>query len=272
MSFEPLNGSHAIAEVVFGLMLRRPFNRSEIEALANSHDRWRDMLPRLSRQSTVQFLMGAGGQLPPPEMLPTGAGGVLFDRVKPDGELAWRLSAQEQSLNVNCLEYSRWAEIWPQVRAFLKDASEVAAISTNPVTNVVLQYVDLFEWRDRSKSVRVNQLLDPDNPDLPSTAGQHGELWHVHQGWFRKENLPVPGQILERIHIDGVLSQAKMLPTVKIDIYLRLDLESPIKTSDLFKGNADTLFSYLHDTHKSILAKFLTKAAAERIGLKNAST
>ncbi|MER9107342.1 TIGR04255 family protein [Mesorhizobium sp. M0848] len=267
MSFEPISGKHAIVEAVFGVTLRRAFNSSEIEALVNSHDRWRGQVPKLSRQTMMQVAVGEGI---PPAFMQAPAGGVIFDRVKPDGTLAWRLSALDQSLLVNCGDYTRWAEVFPTTLALMTDAAEVAAISSNPITNLLLQYVDIFEWKDRNKSPRFDQILDLKSDWLPKNIGQSGHLWHVHQGWFRTEGLPMPGRLLERINFDGVMNQNNE-PALRIDSYLRLDLQNPIKSSDLFrKSQGREFFEFLHNSSKELISKFLTKAAQDRIAL-NAS-
>lgn len=267
MAFEPKSDNHAIVEVVFGLTFARRFTATEIDALAKSHSRWRDDLPRLNRSTIVQFMMSDGP--PPPDIqVPPPVGGITFDRIKPDGNLEWRLRADEQSLFVNCLLYSGWSDVWPRVRGYLSTASEIINLEENPIIAVLLQYIDVFEWAGKKESYQVDELFDLDSSLMVRSVTGKGHLWHLHQGWYRHENLPVDGRLLERVHIDGVEDGAGS-PTVKIDTYMQLQMRHPQLVRNFFGKNdpADHVFGGLHDQNKALLRSVLNKGMAERIGL-----
>lgn len=265
MTFEPKSKDHAIVEVVFGVQLARPLAPDEMEALAKAHDRWRDDLPKLGRLPVFQISIGdaPGGLIPQPVQ------GVSFERVKPDGNLDWRLRADSTALFVNCLSYDGWENVWPKTARFFKDACEVALASDNAVQGLILQYLDVFEWVNAADKYAVDALLSRDSQYLPGSLWNQGPFWHLHQGWYRSGNLPVNGRILERIHLDAVVDETGQ-PTVKMDTFLNLELGPDAHITDPFgvaSKHTDKLFNYLHDLNKDLVRAYINKDMAKRIGL-----
>lgn len=268
VTFQPKSGDHAIVEVVLGIQFARNFSAPELEGLAAAHDRWKERLPRLGRTAILQLHIG---DKPPPnasQLLPS-TGGVTFDRVKPDGNLEWRLRADEGSIYVNCLNYEGWDAVWPQARDYLREASEVVAHPENEVRGLVLQYVDVFEWVEEPDLYRVDALLDRESPFIPASLWEKEQLWHLHQGWYRSDNLPASGRLLERIHLDAVIDDEGK-PTVRMDTFLSLELNPLVNWKSLFvddQPEAERIFNDLHDLAKDLVRAHINEEMAERIGL-----
>ncbi|MEY9560522.1 TIGR04255 family protein [Sinorhizobium fredii] len=264
MSFSPASDEHAIVEVVFGLSFARPFSSNDVEIVAKSHHLWKDQLPRMSRSQALQLMFG---DAPPPAevQFPSASGGVVvFDRVKPDGTLDWRLKVEGNALFVNCLSYTRWAEVWPRARAFMHDACKLMHTKGNPVASAVLQYIDVFEWRDRNKAFDAAELLHPNSPQLVIARRAMDHLWHAHHGWFRASE---KGRYLERLHTDSVQNE-EAVPIIKIDTYIQLHLKSPWSAEQAFGENlVDIEFDYMHRQQKQLLLEVITPEMAERIKL-----
>ena len=265
VGFEPKSDNHAIVEVVFGVAFARQFSTREVEAFANTHAEWKADLPRVNRSQTVEFVVG-GVPLPPQVPVPASTG-VMFDRVKPDGNIAWRLAVENQNINVHCLEYDRWNEIWPKVSAYIEKAS-LSFAQNNHIVGVLLQYIDVFDWRGPSEGYDLGTLLNSDSALVPSDLMKRGDLWHLHQGWFTKDGLPSPGRLLERLHMDGVQDQTTT-PLVKIDSYMQLQMSQRMPV-DQFFGEGElgpTIFNSLHDRNKTLVKSVLAPEMADRIGL-----
>lgn len=268
MTFEPKSGSHAIIEVVFGLTFNRPLQQVEIERVIAQHGRWKEWLPRLQRQEGISFSFGAfgfgGGQ-----QIAFPSSGVVFDRLRPDGSLDWRLRVEGQNIFVNCLLYTRWAEIWPQVRGLQALVLNIIDAQDLLITQLILQYIDVFEWIGDVSSYDATRLIRVDGI-APSGVVSHGPWWHLHQGWFRQDDRLPPGRLLERVNLDAVVDEANGRPTVKIDTYLTLDLPEPVAigTQPLEPtGNLDSWFGILHLLDKDLLRVSLSDEALDRIKL-----
>jgi len=265
--FIPKSDAHAIVEVVFGLQLARPLHQKEIEALVKAHGRWRSELPKVGRQATVSVMLGDGP--PPPELLlQPPAAGVTFDRIQPDGTLGWRLRAGENNFFVNCLDYDSWDSVWAKALRLLTDACDVSLGSDNAICGIVLQYIDEFIWQGDASDYDPLLLLRSDSPYIPRAFKNRGQNWHLNQGWFRTDNLPVSGRILERMNVEGLTLAG--IPTVRMDNYLRLEPETAVSGSAFFEQGAKLCcdwFSHLHDQNKSMLRNYITTAMAQRISL-----
>lgn len=289
MPFRPLNDSHALQEVAFALILGRSLDRAEIEAVTSAHNRWQKELPKiapifeqqvtfagLETQSALANLPGL--PIPPGLQLPSMAGsvalkGVVFDAIKRDGSLDWRLRADGEMLGVNCLSYTRWHDVWANARNLLSQACSIVMKPNLPVAGAALQCIDVFLWEGDSAEYRADQLFRMDADYFPRSIRDHGPLWHMHQGWFRHEGLPFAGRRLEKIHIDaveGTFGGAKGY-SVKIDITLRYDLETPLNSyAALFEGERafiDIVFNDMHEQNKRFVSEILTEDVQRRIGL-----
>lgn len=268
MPFNPNTEQHAIVEVVFGVQLARNLSAKELDALVAAHKEHFSDLPKVHRPQIIQFAFGEGS--PPadlPIMQPTA--GVMFDAMKRDGSLDWRLRADDNRLFVNCLSYTRWADVWPTARKFLAAAGDIVVGADNAVTGFILQYIDVFRWAGDPSTYNVDAMLDRNSTHLPGSIFDCGPLWHLHQGWYRNVTDEPKGRVLERVHLDAVLEE-KQVPIVKVDTYIQLELSQKRSWAAIFTGESpigDALFDKLHEQDKDILKSILTEDMARRVAL-----
>lgn len=265
MPFEPVAGQHAIFEVVFIVTFARPFSVDEISNFEQAHGKWKN-LQKKSRINSIVIGIGPDLSSPPPSTV----SGVQFERFKPDGSLAWRLSARDNALLVNCLVYTRWDDIWRVSRRFMKDAATALSKKGNFILNVALQYIDVFNWKGDVNLYDAKELLRYDKLQtvIPESIWNKGPLWHLHQGWFTEIRKPVQARLLDRMHIDALKSQSGYL--IRFDNMLQIDFPSPLAAKTIFSGKpskGDNLFNYLHVSNKNSLGNFLTDSMKKRIGL-----
>lgn len=265
MPYRPINDRHAVREVVFALTFSRPFNLGEVEKLDTAHDIWKAELPKKSR---AQYLQIAFGPTTEAASSPS-VGGVRFERIKADGSLDWRLGLEENFIAVNCLSYTRWADIWARARSLLQQAANVAVSEDNRTIGVGLQYIDVFVWEGDEGKCSPEQLLRRDSQFIPPNLWGKGPVWHLYQGWFRYDHLPAPGRLLEKVHLDAVEENKQFL--VKIDSTLRLDLETHVAAGpELFGGEPpliDRILDDLHQVNKRLVGGFLSDDMIHRINL-----
>ncbi|WP_175422148.1 TIGR04255 family protein [Agrobacterium tumefaciens] len=271
MTFVPKSGKHAIAEVVFGLVFTKAFEPHQIEILVRNHGLWKEHLPRVARGGGFQVMFGSG--FPPPEIQLPMEAGVSFERVNPDGTLNWRLKIEQNSVFVNCLDYTRWSEIWGRAREYLKLVVSLTGLEGH-VTSGLLQYIDVFEWSRPVEEFDINELLRVGNEYIPASMADRGHLFHLHQGWYSPDS---GSRRLVRVHVDGVEEVVfsgdtnnphRVSPIVKIDTYLQDQLKEFVPTIDMFdSGWIDSSFSDMHNENKKLLGAFLTDELCGRIGL-----
>lgn len=266
MAFVAKSGEHAIVEVVFGFQLSRPWSHAEIDNLARNHDRWIADLPRLARHEIQQIMIGEGVQQ---SVTLPGGPGLSFERIKPDGQIAWRLRCDGNSIFVNCLEYTRWQEIWAKASEFIRLILETAGAEKIAVAGALLQYIDVFDWNDDPKDYDIFKLINAGSDYIPKAAAGYGMIWHLHQGWFSPSREPVPARVLHKVHFDATLLKENGQPTVRLDTLLRSDFDESIEAKTFFddKSALERVFYDLHGKNKNLLQGFLTSAVCDEIGL-----
>ena len=272
MPYRPMYDRHAIQEVVFALIVKREFEPQEVNAVIEAHDRWREELPKVTPTKVHRIVVGDAplpADIKPAEEV--GIVGVRFEALKRDGSLDWRLSLENNWIAVNCLTYTRWNDIWATARLLLDQVSEIVINPKLPVIGAALQYVDEFVWEGDIEEYTTTGLLREDSDLVPASIRNKGPLWHLHQGWFHSEELPLPGRRLQKVHIDAV-ERGKIYVT-RIDTVLRHDFSNELPSyAAVFRANGkpatiDPVFSEMHDESKRLLASFITNEMAERIDL-----
>ena len=273
MPFRPIHESHAISEVIFGLVLARPLEWGERKRLHSAHSKWSAFLPKIRDESrlAIAVLPADPSEAPPPPSPPP----LAFERYNPSGMLDWRLQMEGANIAVNCLAYSLWNNVWPSARRLFTDIADVLQDSSIHIRSLILEYVDIFEQTDDSTAYDIESLIDKACPHLPRTALQHGPLWHTHHGWFTNDDSPDGTRILKRMHINGLNApEDKNKSIVRMEMLARLDFlkedDRPHMPSQLFKDRLEEHFVLLHQQSKNLLALYLTEDMSAQISL-NAS-
>jgi hypothetical protein len=196
----------------------------------------------------------------------------MFDAVKRDGTLDWRLRVEDQWIGVNCLSYTRWAEVWPRARRLFVEAIETLGIDGNVLSNAALQCFDVFDWTGDVGGYDLSLLLRRDSPYVPAALWeQRSPLWHLHEGWYerRPDLIADQGQLLNRIHFDATTTAQRY--SVTVDHLLRADMPAgPTGLDELFGGEPsfiDRMMNALHIRNKEMLGLCITDDLAHRIGL-----
>tara|TARA_R110000868_G_C10919814_1_gene765590 strand:- start:1162 stop:1977 length:816 start_codon:yes stop_codon:yes gene_type:complete len=266
MAFRPINDQrHAITEVVFGARLSSAPTPGAIEEMVALHATFKDELPRLSKGATFALYFG---DAVPPDAPPST---VAFESFKPDGTHAWRLRIEGDKILVNCLDYSRWDQVSAKAYELLNKISAPLFASNATIEQILLQYLDRFEWQGDRAAYDAGQLLKPDSAMMPAHIFDRGPLWHCYQGWFFDIAAERHQRVLERVQITSALESGedtKLLVT--IDDFMQLKMEEPLSFEQAFRnenGTAKPLFELLHANNKSTLNQLLTDEMTNRIEL-----
>lgn len=262
MAFVPLKPEHAIQEVVIGMSLNRFMTNTELDSIENAHDAWRERLPGKNKfqliPATNQNFINFGGI--------TGSG-LYFERYFPDGSLSWRLKAEGNALAINCLDYSKWAEIWPQIKDLLLTAFQADYMSNDLlVTSCVYTIIDVFKWVGDLTDYDAGQLIDRGGLLVSQSIFDHGPLWHLYQGWYEGGDGEFVRRILKRVHIDSV-EQDGVEHISRFETFLQKELFEPTELPVVL-GSLDDIYPHLHDMGKEILKSILTTDAKKMIGLE----
>lgn len=257
--YRPKNQDHAILEVAFAVAFRDPLAADLIERAKQLGPEVREFLPAMLPAGAVQIRME--GPVPRVEMRPAG---VVFQRVNPDATPQWALTIQHTHIGVNCLRYTRWAEVWARARDLFVAVCERIHEPRLPISNVSLQYINQFVANQPLENSANLRVLRAETRFLPPRFVDNGELWHVHQGWFEQVPEPKPGTKLHVINF-GTQKDAERI-TLTIDHLLRLQPDA-MDLEFCFGTQFAALMERLHDEHKAMLREVLTSEMAESVHL-----
>ena len=258
-AFEPINPDHAIAAVAFSVNFNRPLEVGEIATARKIEPEVKDFLPGIT-------LIPRDPPRPPLPWSPVIIGFMLH-RVRPDGQPAWVLTAHQNSIVVQCAEYTRWADVWGRVRTWLMKLHNLVKRSDLFITSVNLQYKDQFSAPKPLDSDVLEKLFKVDSQYIPSRTFNNKELWHINQGWYLPETTPMIGNKLNVLNI--ATSEFGNSIVLVIDHLARFQLDNP---SELFsdcgdRAPIDVVMEELHVQNKFLLRNLLSAQMARRIRL-----
>lgn len=264
MSFRPINENHAIAKVTFALHVVPNFTLDELEDVKNGHDSWKNKLPAIDKYIPLGLVPEIEGIAPPTPTPP-----VSFSSYKPDGNPEQKLLIELDQIFVECWRYSNWNSVWGNSRDLFGKVISKLNDDKRKVVACSLQYIDEFVCSS-GEEFDAHKLLDSESEYIPKKFFNCGNIWHLHQGWFIEKKLPLPGRILERMHVTSRIGNDQSY-NVQFENLNRYDiLESKVNTSELSSsesGKIDEVFETLHEANKALLNEFLNSKISKRIGL-----
>lgn len=268
MAFEPRSGEHALVEAVFGIALSQPVSPDQFFAIANNHALWKEDLPRVERLASMPFFLGNTVITPQNNVQMMG---IVFDEVKRDASLSWRMKIENNMIYINCLSYDAWANVWAKAKDLIIRLQQAVFLGNGTsVVSCVLQVIDAFDWSGSAEEYDAKQLFRSNEVHIMSSVLEKGPYWHHYQGWYRYEGLPEGVQkTLERVSIDAAIEPTSGTCQVKFDAYQQLDLNEPVEFGAFLgaDGSCDQLFNFLHDSNKRLLSEYISDEMARKIKL-----
>jgi uncharacterized protein (TIGR04255 family) len=264
--FEPVEDTHSVVEAVFGIIFVRRFTPSDFVRIDDAKGTFTDRLPKVSRIDDFNIALGS---IPTANFPATKSpGGIIFDRMKPNGEIEWRLKVEDNSIYVNCLNYKGRSDFFPKATEMISDIIKLLSGSNNAAGSFQLQYINEYNWSGPLEGYDPKLLLKVDGEMMPGAVFSKGPFWHSHQGWFESTDTPVPGKLLKRGHIDG-LQRPSGQYFIRVDVLNRVDCASPIGIKAL-EGTPAIVNEHavaLHQLVKAMVGSYITDKVAERIAL-----
>jgi uncharacterized protein (TIGR04255 family) len=262
--FAPANEQHAIIEAVYGMTFARAFSPSSISTLELADTEVKRFLPRVSRINALEVAIGDQMNIASTPVI--APGGIVFDRVKPDGNLHSRLRVENNSLFTNSLDYQGWNDFFPRSSKMIDETLAIISTIDNPITSSILQYIDIFSWAADPAGYDISKLIKKESEFVPINLFLNDKLWHLHRGWFSELEEPVGGRVLNRVHIDGLQRQDGVF-FVKFDVFVQIETHKAAPPYRYHSGLGIEVAETLHVIAKGLLSSYLTDEMVERIGL-----
>ena len=269
-SFRPFGDLHAIQTVVFVVEFNAHLDQPTFREIALLHSKFKSELPRKQEQKSVVVNIAPTSPDVPIRSASPEIGGVVFDRLAPDGQQEWALSVQPNLASVSCTKYEGWVTAWHRAESYLRIVLPIV-YKRRTVVAIGLQYTDKFIWEGAKSELNISGLFRKESPYLVPNAYTMGGPWHSHHGYFISKDQPNRHKLLNNINID--LLEEDGVRVVRITTTHRSTPESPIKAhisaveAEQSENTIDAYMHVMHKENKAILGKLLNEEMCSRIKL-----
>jgi len=270
LSFSPINGAHAIAEVTVFLRFEPQLNASTISKLLSLEEELKDFFPTANETRAVQFKITGTGEK---QDVSDNVAGIELKSMNQEGGIDWMMRTAENSISVHCLNYSTWEEVSEQMLKCLNATFKHLDGSESFVSNIGLMYVDRFICNGDNDEANLKDLLKQETDWVFKGAFKSvNNLWHSHIGWYEDfSDYKLLNQLKISSSYANIKGEKKLVVTADHNVMLfREDVKGSFVTysddsdnSIKLKGNIDTL----HAMNKKVLKELLTSQMVKRINL-----
>ncbi len=226
------------------------------------HEKLKNSLPQMSPVQTIMFQMMVAAQ---PVAAPT-ITGYVFNRPTQTGQAgsARMLEVTRSRIVGQINDYTRWQPVWKEVRGWFDTVGHI--IGDRKITNVGLQYNDVFHWRDSPENLDLKEVFQENSVYIPGNAFNLKGLWHSHHGYFVDCDIPIKHRLLENVNVNVIEELGQM--SFVISTVHKADLtDAAILGWDNLEKIIDPLMNDLHARNKETLRKLLAHKVAQKINL-----
>ena len=271
--FTPINKAHAIVEAVVFIEFIPDLSGS-MTSLRGLVDNLKDELPAADMQQMFRVELKAEGSSV--GVAPSMSFGLR--RIAPNGMPMWIMQVGPNAISVHCLDYSRWATVWPKCNKYLSHAFKSLGAVPVEVGAVGWKVVDRFLHIGEIATYDASQLFRRDSSVLHGRAFNSEARWHCHTGWFDRlgADSGFDGRnVLNQLNIDSgmnlVEGKTQAIVTVDHTLMLRKASDGDLAVFASPAEGTDTplhrLVGLFHKRNKRVLGELLTEQMAKSIAL-----
>jgi uncharacterized protein (TIGR04255 family) len=266
MSLEALHayaGDHSIQNATFMFQWGRHLTSAELSNFEQLHPFVKDQLPVFESQTGTQFTVSPAGV----QTQEAGVFAVKFSRqgAQPAAAPAASLEFMPDRCVIVINDYSRWANVWPEVSNWMKIVAQFA-VNQFGMTAIGLAYVDSFHWRRNPAELDYSEVFSVNTKYVPKLMLETKGLWHSHNGYFIDAEGPIRHRTLENVNvnaIDGVGERVIQLQTSQ-----QMNMQAVIWNLDAVLECIDTIIPQYHERNKDILIDLLSPQVRKMIHLE----
>jgi uncharacterized protein (TIGR04255 family) len=264
----PINEAHAIQSVVFALEWQGLLSDNALTDIENLSLTLKSHFPvsAVQKMRTFQFNATPDSASLNQQFGEEQVHGVTFQRVGKFGTIVSQLNVTRSNCIVLLHTYERWKPTLEAVMRYFKIVLPVI-LKEKSISNVTLQYEDVFTWKDDASKLNLREVFKGDSPYLaPNIFDQQG-LWHCHHGYIIESLEDIQAKCLDNINVSLVDNQNDR--EIRISTTHQVTLSSPLRmaTKDYLQS-IKKVQNILHDHNKEILGKLLTEEVCAKIKLE----
>lgn len=263
MQAKPVRTNNAIDHISFILNFEEEFEDETVIKLHSLKDHFGE-LTEFDTLNVVQMMVANNA----PRLPLTKPGGVVLKKPSPDleetdGKPEWSITVANVTIQVDCMLYTRWHEVFPKAMSYLVETLKFIDLEKSKVSEFAIQVEDAFVLDD-PENYSVDDVFNSTSSYLTSNIQEH-LLWHVHQGWFVDVN---EFRVLNNLNLSTHCEDDKPHLT-KISHLTRVAVpdEFDVSESDGIAAFIEKSALLCHDINKQVIGDLLNQDAKAEIGL-----
>lgn len=266
--FLPFAGKNAIVEMNIAIQFAMPIEQQAASAAESVRIEFAREFPKFDPVQT--FMLNIGVQPFPAQGVSQTIAGFTLTKQKPDGTPARVIRAMSNILSVHFVEYISWNDTKPQAVDYVRRCLEkLAIINRNPVTTVLLRYIDRFTFDGPPGNATANQLFRADTKFVPSNIMDRGYQWHSNSGWLE----PFGGNTAALNQLSIISDKVQTAAAVNVDHNNIYALAQPRNSiGELIDGvgeelSLNAILDRQHTANAALLRNLLRPEMLRAIGL-----
>lgn len=258
-----VEGGNAIKGVAFAVELRQELSHEQIEKIREIYS-ISELSVKLPRQNTIeQIMVQVNGPLASNQNVKIS--GIVFDRISPKGEIDWALVFNNKSVVVQCNAYTRWNNVFMEVKNLL--VLILSAIESSIIDKIGIEYLDVF-YIENPEEQWTKKLFKMNGDYFCNNVFNVKEnlLWHSHHGYFSHNTKQEV--VLNRLNVDFLNKDNNFL--IEIRTHHSIEKQKEIFVKNYFEHEEiEKDLEYLHDENKKIFKSLLTDEVLKTINLNS---
>lgn len=264
----PINESHAIQSVVFALEWQGQLSDHALAEIQKLAPALKSHFPVNAVQTmrTINLNTTPDSALPAQQLGEEQVGGVTFQRIGKFGTVVSQLNVSRNNCIIVLSEYERWKPTLEAVMRYFKIVLPVI-LKEKSISIIVLQYSDVFTWKDDAKNLNLREVFTDNSPYLAPNVFEQQGLWHCHHGYIVESLADVDGKCLDNINVSIADNQNDR--EIHISTTHQFTLNNPLRmaTKDYLQS-IEKVQNVLHIHNKDILSQLLTQEVCAKIKLE----
>lgn len=266
VTFLPIRTPNAIDQVVFVVKLSERFAETHIDALKPLEQELSDDFIDF-REVKLQ------GVVLSPDGITTHDNRVIGvecrtpvhsqDHLLNNKRTDWALRVVEDSIQINCLNYTSWKESIDYVAKLLAKIFKFLPIDEVLITGINFQVNDIFVVQDSIENTDYSQLFNH-SKYLTENTWNVGVVWHVNSGWFDNTEHDKTLNVLNIATQKDVSESVNLMVQVEHMQQYAMNAWVPLNANEEFPV---IIFKQLHEGNKAVANELLTSDIKNKIGL-----
>lgn len=265
-TFLPIRTPNAIDQTVFVVKLSQKIGETHLDALRQLEDTLKDDFINFHEIKVQGVMMTPDGITTQENRI---VGGSCNTPVVPQEHLMnsersdWILNITEETIQINCLNYTSWTESISYVDNILTKIFDCLPEDDILIASINLQINDTFVVQDGIEDVDYLQLFNH-SKYLPENIWEAGMLWHAHSGWFDAI------ETTNALNVLNISTRKDVSETINLMILIEHLLQvtfDPLIALDNNKNLPSSIFGILHNANKTVMKELLNSDIKTQIGL-----